>query len=281
MPGNYNAVGGFAFNPHDPRPDPRPEPGDGRPVLANRRLELRCRHGGELLGRQRRLRHRRIDHQPVELEHAGRHPPTIGRISRYGVIPITADHDTAGPMTRTVADSAIMLGAMEGASPIPTTRPREPARRRRTATTRNSSTRRPERRAHRRAARVLHRSRDRCPARRRRAADQRRQAVMAEAIAVLKQQGAIVVDPPTSPASSRRTPTTAFRLGFLLGRRAREGRSELLDQLQHGMKRDYNAWLATLGPSAPVKTLKEHREWNLAHAKAAHQIPAVTLRHFR
>ena len=33
MPGNYNAVGGFAFNPYDPRPDPRPEPGDGRPVL--------------------------------------------------------------------------------------------------------------------------------------------------------------------------------------------------------------------------------------------------------
>ena len=33
MPGNYNAVGGFGFNPYDPRPDPRPEPGDGRPVL--------------------------------------------------------------------------------------------------------------------------------------------------------------------------------------------------------------------------------------------------------
>ncbi len=43
--------------------------------------------------------------------------PTIGRISRYGVIPITADHDTAGPMTRTVADAAIMLGALESPSP--------------------------------------------------------------------------------------------------------------------------------------------------------------------
>ncbi len=37
---------------------------------------------------------------------------------------------------------------------------------------------------------------------------------------------------------------------------------------KYGMKRDYNAWLASLGPSAPVKTLKEHREWNVAHAKA-------------
>jgi amidase len=31
------------------------------------------------------------------------------------------------------------------------------------------------------------------------------------------------------------------------------------------MKRDFNAWLATLGPSAPVKTLTELREWNITH----------------
>jgi amidase len=34
------------------------------------------------------------------------------------------------------------------------------------------------------------------------------------------------------------------------------------------MKRDFNAWLKSLGASAPVKTLTELREWNLAHAKA-------------
>ena len=45
--------------------------------------------------------------------------PTVGRISRYGVIPITADQDTAGPMARTVTDAAIMLGALESASPDP------------------------------------------------------------------------------------------------------------------------------------------------------------------
>ncbi len=45
--------------------------------------------------------------------------PTVGRISRYGVIPITADQDTPGPMARTVADAAIMMGAMEGAAPDP------------------------------------------------------------------------------------------------------------------------------------------------------------------
>lgn len=40
--------------------------------------------------------------------------PTLGLISRSGVIPIAHSQDTAGPMTRTVSDAAIMLGAMIG-----------------------------------------------------------------------------------------------------------------------------------------------------------------------
>ena len=35
--------------------------------------------------------------------------------------------------------------------------------------------------------------------------------------------------------------------------------------LKYGMKRDFNAWLASLGPTAPVKTLAELRAWNVAH----------------
>src|SRR3954469_7921898 len=34
MPGNYNAIAGYGFNPYDPRPDPRPGTNDGRPALA-------------------------------------------------------------------------------------------------------------------------------------------------------------------------------------------------------------------------------------------------------
>ena len=45
--------------------------------------------------------------------------PTVGRISRYGVIPITADQDTPGPMARRVADAAILLGVLEGGAPDP------------------------------------------------------------------------------------------------------------------------------------------------------------------
>ena len=37
---------------------------------------------------------------------------------------------------------------------------------------------------------------------------------------------------------------------------------------KYGMKRDFNAFLKTLGPSAPVKTLTELREWNITHINA-------------
>jgi len=40
--------------------------------------------------------------------------PTVGLWSRSGIIPISATQDTAGPMTRTVTDAAILLGALAG-----------------------------------------------------------------------------------------------------------------------------------------------------------------------
>lgn len=40
--------------------------------------------------------------------------PTVGLVSRTGIIPISSTQDTAGPMARTVADAAILLGAMTG-----------------------------------------------------------------------------------------------------------------------------------------------------------------------
>jgi amidase len=40
--------------------------------------------------------------------------PTVGLLSRSGIIPISATQDTAGPMARTVKDAAILLGAMTG-----------------------------------------------------------------------------------------------------------------------------------------------------------------------
>ena len=43
--------------------------------------------------------------------------PTVGLVSRSGIIPISATQDTAGPMARTVKDVAILLGAMAGIDP--------------------------------------------------------------------------------------------------------------------------------------------------------------------
>ncbi|MGN6793839.1 MAG: amidase [Streptosporangiaceae bacterium] len=41
--------------------------------------------------------------------------PTLGLVSRTGIVPISAEQDTAGPMTRSVADAAALLGALAGA----------------------------------------------------------------------------------------------------------------------------------------------------------------------
>ncbi len=43
--------------------------------------------------------------------------PTVGLISRTGIIPIAASMDTAGPMTRTVSDAAVLLGVLAGTDP--------------------------------------------------------------------------------------------------------------------------------------------------------------------
>ena len=49
---------------------------------------------------------------------------------------------------------------------------------------------------------------------------------------------------------------------------------------KYGMKRDFNAWLASLGASAPVKSLAELRAWNTAHkTRRRDQIRPVSTRH--
>ncbi len=43
--------------------------------------------------------------------------PTVGLVSRAGIIPIAHSQDTAGPLARTVADAALLLGALAGVDP--------------------------------------------------------------------------------------------------------------------------------------------------------------------
>ena len=74
---------------------------------------------------------------------------------------------------------------------------------------------------------------------------------MAGAIEVLRAQGAIIVDPANIPSVVDPSPQQNLL--------ASPGSSVL----SYGMKRDFNAWLATLGATAPVRSLTELRQWNL------------------
>ena len=93
---------------------------------------------------------------------------------------------------------------------------------------------------------------------------------MTEAIDVLKQQGAIIVDPADIPSVVTTDPDKNILLwGQCSGLNNVKGKdADCSAVLKYGMKRDFNKWLATLGPSAPVKTLTELREWNITHIGA-------------
>lgn len=270
-PGNYNAVSGQGFNPYDPRRDPRPLTADGRPALspagsssgsgtaANMwAANVGTETSGSILG-------------PSNVSMLAAIKPTIGRISRWGVIPITADQDSAGPMARTVTDAAILLGVLEGTAPDPN----DEATKRCTPPPGNDYT--PFLKADAlRGARIgiprafyydkVTPSFEKEP---RGGLDEAQAKAMAEAIAVLKQQGAVIVDPADIPSVLTTDPAKTI-LGWNFCGSAGDVRGKdtgCTIVVKYGMKRDFNKWLATLGPTAPVKTLTELREWNLAHQK--------------
>jgi amidase len=91
---------------------------------------------------------------------------------------------------------------------------------------------------------------------------------MNEVIEILKAQGATIVDPADIPSIVDPDPQNNFlKWGTCSGPNDVRGKDlNCSSSLKYGMKRDFNAWLASLGPTAPVKTLTELRQWNLAHA---------------
>ena len=258
MPGNYSAVGGFGLNPYDPRRDPRTGTNDGRPVMGTGGSSSGIGTASSFWAANVGTETSGSILSPSNANMLAGIKPTVGRVSRWGVIPITADQDTAGPMARTVTDAAIMLGALEGSEPDPndpaTSRCEPPPERDYTVFLRRDGLQG----ARIGIPRALYYDPVTVPG-----SDEPRgrlseagRAAMAEAIAILEQEGATIVDPADIPSVVDPDPA-----GNLL---SNTGSSVLA----YGMKRDFNAWLATLGDTAPVETLTELREWNLAHEQA-------------
>lgn len=270
MPGNYNALTGFGFNPYDPRRDPRPDRFDGRPVLSTGgsssgigtaasfwQGNVGTDTGGSIIS-------------PSNANMLVGIRSTLGRVSRWGIAPVTLDHDMAGPMTRNVADAAIMLGAMEGAAPDPN----DPATGVCEPPPGGDYT--PYLReeglvgARIGIPRAYYYDPITLDGRSVGGLDEETGALMEEAIAALVAAGAEVVDPADVPSLVDPDPGANFAAwSFCAGADQAKGSDEGCSiNFKYGMKRDFNAWLESLGPSAPVRSLTELREWNLAHRAA-------------
>lgn len=272
MPANYNGLTGYGFNPWDPRRDPREAFFDGRPVLmtggsssgAGTNVSFWAANvGTETSGSILSPSHQNM---LVGIK------PTVGRISRHGVIPITADQDTPGPMARTVADAAVMLGAMEGARPDPD----DPATKACPPPAGRDYTQflNPRGLAGARIGipRAFFYDRITLPgsSNARGGLTDAQRAVMEEVIAVLARQGATIVDPADIPSVVDTVASNNFlNWNVCGGLEAAKGRdADCSIAFKYGMKRDFNAWLASLGDRAPVPSLTALRQWNIAHQRA-------------
>lgn len=155
--------------------------------------------------------------------------PTVGLVSRAGIIPIAHSQDTAGPMTRTVTDGAILLGALTGVDA------RDPITSRSIGNAREDYTGfldaeglRGARIGVSRAHFGFHEAVD---------------AQLEDALAEMKRRGAVLIDPVELPASSELDTS-----GLLV--------------LLYEFKHDLNVHLAELDDRTSVKTLADIIEFN-------------------
>jgi len=272
MPANYNSLNGYGMNPYDPRRDPRDGLADGRPVLGTGgsssgvgtsvsfwAANVGTETSGSILS-------------PANQNMLAGIKPTVGRVSRYGIIPITADQDTAGPMARSVTDAAILFGALEGAAPDPN----DPATSTCAPPPGRDYTRFLDRNALKGARIGVPRAffydavASGGSLNPRGGLTMEQKKVMADAIAELKTQGATVVDPADIPSIVEWDPSRNFLdWPVCSGPDNAKGKDDnCTTTYKYGMKRDFSRWLALLGDAAPLKSLTELRAWNEAHRSA-------------
>lgn len=253
MPTGYSSLGGFGFNPYDPRPDPRPGFNDGRPVL-----QTGGSSSGPAIGVNANLAAVGVGTEtsgsllsPASANGIVAIKPTVGLVSRSGIIPITADQDTAGPLTRTVTDGAIVLGVIAGYDP------NDPAT---TAclTTGNcfdNYTQFLNKDALRGARLAVYTPANALPA--------NRQALLDNAITALRAQGATVRILAVTDIPAQLGTCVSFPVPAVPPPPALQCSSVLL----YGFKRDLNAYLAE-HPSAPNHSLAEIVAFNAAYTPA-------------
>jgi amidase len=155
--------------------------------------------------------------------------PTLGLISRAGIIPIAHSQDTAGPMCRTVTDAAILLGALAGIDS-------RDADTKASAGKSSADYRKYLDANGLKGARIgVHRKgfgfND--------AVDK----LMTDCIDIIKKRGATIVDPADIPTQGKFDDSE-------------------LEVLLYEFKAGLNSYLASLGPRAPVKSLKEIIDFN-------------------
>lgn len=159
--------------------------------------------------------------------------PTVGLVSRTGIVPISASQDTAGPMTRTVEDAALLLTAMAGSDPKDPATVEADARKEDYAKRLKPDALKGVRVGVMRYATGFHPETD---------------AVFEKALATLKAQGAILVDVPEFP------------------NRREIGPNELVVLLVE-LKAGLNAYLASTNPTkVKTRTLADVIAFNKANA---------------
>jgi amidase len=158
--------------------------------------------------------------------------PTVGLVSRSAIIPISHTQDSAGPMCRTLRDAAILLGALTGVDPD------DPATSASAGKSYSDYTQ------------FLNSGKTGMRigvVRKYFGFSEAVDALMERAIDVLKKNGAVIVDP-ADIATTAKTGDNETKV------------------LLYELKADLNAYLARLGPGAPVHTLKEVIEFNEKNA---------------
>jgi amidase len=159
--------------------------------------------------------------------------PTVGLVSRAGIVPIAHSQDTAGPMTRTVRDAAILLGVLAGVDPRdPATSSGGPHSQIDYTTFLDANGLRGARIGVARAKFFGY--------------SDVTDKLINDAIDAMKAQGAIIVDPANIETAGKFDDSE-------------------FDVLLYEFKADLNSYLASLGPKAPVKSIQDIIVYNEAH----------------